>query len=294
MKPTRENIPEDQKFVENALKNEGLKNFVYKNFQKSLSELGCEQELIEDFLKNLPELDLHAFWEIYQEQLQAVFNVQYRDDVETSYFKEHVVPVVQPCEKVADIGCGTGVLSKLLLETDNFEEIVGIEINSYPEWNTFTDKRIRFEVIDEEGFENFLQRELPDAAVLAWVLHHMEYDQQVRYMGRLYTALKPGAQVVILEDGYSTTLAPQYGKNLHDTFMKFSPEERNAITGINDWCANRVLRLREKVPCPFGYRTVEDWEKMFGEIGYRNVYKKYIGFPNRDVLNPQCVMVFEK
>ena len=288
------NIPKDQKFVEDALCISKLRDFLYKNFQKSLSDLGCEQGLIDDFLKNLPELDLPAFWERHQEQLQTVFNVQYRDDVETSYLKEHVVPVVQPCTKVVDIGCGTGVLAKLLLETDNFEEVVGIEIDAYPEWNTFSDQRIRFEVVKEENFDNFLRRELPDSAVLAWVLHHMEYGQQVRYMQRLYNILKPGAQVVVLEDGYSTTLIPQYGKDFHNSFMAFSPEERHAITGINDWCANRVLRLREKVPCPFGYRTVEDWKRMFKEIGYKNVYEKYIGFPRRDVLNPQCVMVFEK
>ncbi|MBP6889677.1 MAG: methyltransferase domain-containing protein [Candidatus Moranbacteria bacterium] len=294
MKSTRQNVPEDQKFVEDALKNDNLRDFVYKNFQKSLSKLGCEQELIDDFLKNLPELDLFTFWERYQKQLQTVFNIQYRDDVETKYFKEHVVSVVQPCTKVADIGCGTGVLAKLLLETDNFEEVVGIEIDAYPEWDTFSDQRIRFEVVKEENFDDFLLREFPDSAVLAWVLHHMDYDQQMRYMQRLYAILKPGAQVVVLEDGYSTMLVPQYGKDLHDAFMRFSLEERHAITGVNDWCANRVLRLREKVPCPFGYRTVEDWKKMFGEIGYKNVYEKYIGFPDRDVLNPQCVMVFEK
>lgn len=288
------NVPEDQKFVEDALCNSKLRDFLYKNFQKSLSELGCEQDLIDDFLKNLPQLNLPAFWERHQEQLQNVFNVKYRNGVETDYFKKHVVTVVRSCQKVIDIGCGTGVLAKLLLETSKFKEVVGIEIDAYPEWDTFSDQRIRFEVVVEENFDNFLRRELPDSAVLAWVLHHMDYEQQVRYMQRLYAILKPGAQVVILEDGYSSTLMPQYGKDLHDSFMKFSPEEHHAIIGINDWCANRVLRLREKVPCPFGYRTVEDWKRMFKEIGYKNVYEKYIGFPRRDVLNPQCVMVFEK
>ena len=296
MKQAVRNIPEDQKFVENALQNSKIRDFVYPNFQTSLSQLGCKQEFVDDFLANLPSLDVSYFWQRYREQLDTVFNVQYRDDVETAYFKEHVVSIVKPSKKIVDIGCGTGVLAKLLSETGDFGEIVGIEINSYPEWSTLSDadEHIRFEVVSEAEFDNFLKREVPDSAVLAWVLHHMDYDQQVRYMQHVYDILKPGAEVIILEDAYSILLTPQYGKDLHDKFMQLSPQERHAITGINDWSANRVLRLRENVPCPFGYRTVEDWKKMFGDIGYKNTYEKYIGFPNRDVLNPQSVMVFVK
>jgi len=284
----------DQEFVEIGLQNNEVKDFVYVNFQKSLTDLGFAQPLIDDLLENLPHLDVPAFWARHHDELDRIFTIHFLREVAPAYFTEHVLSVIRPDNKIADIGCGTGILAKLLSDSGKFKEIVGIEIIQYPEWGIYSNDHTRFKEVQEEGLEAFLIEEQPDSVVLTWVLHHMEYDQQVRYMQRVYEVLKPGAQVVILEDSYSNMLSPQYGKELHEKFMTLTLDERQSITGINDWTANRVLGQREKVPVPFGYRTVEEWKVMFGEIGYKNTYEKYIGFPDRDVYNPQSVMVFEK
>lgn len=290
----RNKIAKDQLFVENALQNEKVKDFVYSNLRESLAYLGFGAELINDLLSNLQNLDIESFWNKHKEELDKIFTIGFLQHIAPEYFKTHVIPEIKKCKKIVDIGCGTGILAKILAETGRFDEIVGIEIIPYPEWKMFTNEKISFEVVQEEKLEEFLVQEQPDSVVLTWVLHHMEYDQQVRYMQRVYDVLKPGAQVIILEDAYSTVLEPLLGKELHDKFMHLTLEERHAITGINDWTANRILGQRAMVPVPFGYRTVEEWKEMFSKIGYKNTYEKYIGFPDRDVYNPQSTIVFEK
>lgn len=287
-------LGKDQEFVEEALANDRIRRFVYANLQNSLKKLGFRQELIDDLLENLRHLDLQSFWKRHRQELDEIFTIRFLRWVESVYFGQHVIPLIRPCNKIIDVGCGTGTLAKLLSETGGFHEIVGIEIDPYPEWAEFSNAHVRFELVRENELEDFLKREGPDAIVLTWVLHHMDYDQQARYMQCVYDTLKPGAQVIILEDAYSTTLTAEEGVDLHRSFMAFTPEERHAITGINDWTANRVLGQRAKIPVPFGYRTLEDWETMFSRIGYRNTHKRYLGFPDRDVYNPQSTMVFQK
>jgi len=287
------NMKDQQKIV-NALQNKRIRSFVHENLRKSLPGLGSGQELIDDLLNNLQKLDVKGFGERHREELDQIFTIRFLQQLAPIYFNQYVIPQIKPCRKIIDIGCGTGILAKQLSQTGKFDEVVGIEIIRYPEWDKFSNAKTRFEIIQEAELEGFLQRELPDSIVMTWVLHHMEFDQQIRYMKRVYDILKPKAQVVILEDAYSTQLPPHIGKELHEKFMQFTPQERQAITGVNDWTANRVLGQRGKVPVPFGYRTVEEWIDVFTEIGYKNAYNTYIGFPDRDVYNPQSSMVFEK
>lgn len=71
----RNTIAKDQLFVENALQNEKVKNFVYSNLRKSLAYLGFSAELIDDLLSNLQNLDIESFWNQHKEELDKIFTV---------------------------------------------------------------------------------------------------------------------------------------------------------------------------------------------------------------------------
>jgi len=103
-------------------------------------------------------------------------------------------------------------LAKLYSQEKKFEEVVGIDIQPYPEWRQYRSERVRFEVVKEEKFADFLYSEKPDAAVVTWTLHHMAFDEQERYLGYINKNLGKDAKLVVLDDSYSNELAPENGR----------------------------------------------------------------------------------
>lgn len=97
---------------------------------------------------------------------------------------------------------------------------------------------------------------------------------------------------MVLEDSYSTELPPENDIGVYDFFMKFNEDDRRKIMGVYDWVANKVLAQRDKVDIPLTYRTLEEWEKLFMDIGFKIIKKKFIGFPEkRDINTPQSLLI---
>jgi len=77
--------------------------------------------------------------------------------------------------------------------------------------------------------------------------------------------------------------------------MNLDSSERKIVMSTYDWIANRILARRKSVPIPFGYRTLEDWQKLCKEIGYKTIDKVFIGFPDkRDINTPQSLLIIGK
>ncbi|MCR4279118.1 MAG: class I SAM-dependent methyltransferase [Candidatus Zambryskibacteria bacterium] len=211
------------------------------------------------------------------------------------YFNSNVVPEIPTGGKVFDLGCGRGTLIQEIINRRENSEIVGIDIKQAPEWNKIVGDKVRMEVVQEENFLSVLEREQPDVVTVTWVFHHMEYEQQKRYIGSLYKALKTGAVIVALEDSYSETLPPEAGQKRYEDFMKWDKENRQKIMGVLDWIANRIFSMRLSMPVPFAYRTLEDWKQVFEEAGFETLKMRFLGFPDdRDINNPQSLLVIRK
>lgn len=176
-----------------------------------------------------------------------------------------------------------------------FPRVCGIDIHEYPEWKDKKLSEATFKVVEEAGVSAYLKELKPDAMVLTWTLHHMDYNEQVRYAKMIADSLTLGAQLVMLEDSYSETIKPKYGQGLHNAFMSWSVEKRQEIMAIQDWLANRILAQRGSVPMSFGYWTLEGWAELFSDAGFSVAHATYLGFPkDRDINNPQSLLVMEK
>jgi len=275
--------------------NEELADFIVNNLRSSLSSIGFSKACLNDLLSDLSNLDVKKFGEKWREELKQIYSLGFFQNLAPNYFAKYVVPVTPSSEKIIDVGCGTGILAKLYSQEKRFGQVVGIDINPYPEWKQFQSKTVRFAIITEEEFTDFLQREKPDSVVLTWTLHHMEYDEQGRYLGYINGNLPKNAKLVILDDSYSNNLKPENGLERYKEFMQWDDEDRKKIMAVYDWVANRVLAQREKVTIPAAYRSLEEWSALLEQSGFKPVLQKFIGFPdNRDINTPQSLIVAQK
>lgn len=288
-------MPMEYQDIQNILSDNRLKEFIVSSLQESMTNLGFSQDFISDFIKSISNLDIDSFIQNHKEELTKVQLGHFFDELVPPYFNKNVVSEIPVGGKVFDLGCGRGTLIRELIKRDENEEIIGIDIKAAPEWEVLKSDKVRFKVIQEEDFLPVLEKEQPDSITATWVFHHMEYDQQKRYITSLYKALKPGATLVVLEDSYAETIEPESGKARCDAFMKWGKEDRQKITGVMDWIANRVFSMRTSMPVPFAYRTIGDWKEVFEESGFTTLKVRFIGFPdNRDINTPQSLIVLRK
>jgi len=281
--------------IKNLMFNKETREFIFSNLRKSLKDIGFSSEFIEDLIKTLNDFDVKKFQRKHKEELEKIYKVGFFQRLVPSYFGKYVIPKIPKSKTIVDIGCGTGILAKKLSESGSFDKIIGIDLNKYQEWDKFKSSKIDFKIIKEKDFSEFLKDTQPDQVVLTWTLHHMEYDEQERYMKEIYTNLSKGSKIIILEDSYSEKMKPENGEQKCENFMKFKAEERRKIMSVYDWIANRILAVRNNVNIPFSYRTLEGWESLFKSIGYNINFKEFIGFPNkRDINTPQSLIVIEK
>lgn len=281
--------------VRDVFDDERRRAFIVKNLKVSMSNLGFSEHLIEDLLSNINNLDLKMFIDTHKDELARVQLQYFFGELVPKYFKSYIIPEVPTGGKILDVGCGRGTLVACLAETGRYKEVVGLDIIAAPEWSDITDDVSRFVVVEDGGFFDFIKNEKPDHITLTWVLHHMEDDQQKRYLRALYEVLGEGSVMVILEDAYSEIIPPESGLESWEEFKTWDIEDRQKIMGAYDWIANRVFSMRSSMPVPFTYRTVEDWTGLFEDIGFTVTKSRFLGFPeNRDVNTVQSILVVKK
>jgi len=271
-------------------------NYCKKQLYRSLSYIGFSKAFCDSFIPNLDHLDFDTFHQKFDAEINDVRNGTYVPVMKAKYFAEEIIPSIPSSKLVLDIGCGKGILAKQLASSHRFDKIIGCEWNSCPDWKDVIQEypdKVEFYVVRDDVFPSFIKAHNPDVLVLTWVLHHMECPTQHKYMKNMFDTMNSGARVVILEDGLSTVLSSEIGQDDHDEFMTFSHQERQDILTIYDWVGN-IFLSRRAMPIPATYRTMEEWESFFSEIGFNILSKRYIGWPLKSVIAPQELFVLEK
>lgn len=282
--------------LQKILSHKILKSFIINNLRKSLFSIGFSKNFIRDLLKTLNNLKKYPELQSkYAHELDIVYLDGFFKKIVPAYFKTHIVPEIPASKKVLDLGCGTGILAERLSREERFSKIIGIDLHSYPEWETFVNEKIFFTVANKDGSFKLIEAEKPNSIILTWTLHHMSYADQKEYIRNFYLFMPYGSKMIILEDSYSENLSPIYGTNRYAEFMRLDKKERKQVMSFYDWIANRILAKRARVPVTFSYRTLEEWESLFKKTGFAVIHKKFIGFPNkRDINTPQSLIVVEK
>ena len=281
--------------VNNVFSDEKKRAFITASLYESMTNLGFASTLRDEFLENIDMLNVADFIEKHKDELQKIQNEHFFGELVPIYFRENVVPEIPHEGKVLDLGCGPAILIQCLIKRGENKEIVGIDIMPNARWGIISRQDARLEVVKESDFLTYLEKEQPDHVAVTWVFHHMEYEEQKRYLVALHNVLKPGATVIVLEDSYSETLAPESGNERYERFMQWSHEDRHKIMGALDWIANRIFSMRTTMPVPFAYRTLEDWKKVFEDAGFIVAKMRFLGFPDdRDINTPQSLLAVRK
>jgi len=285
----------EHKEILDKIANKKLYDYILSNLRSSLSSIGFSDEFVDYFANNFSELDFEDFYERFSEEIKSVYDIGFFQKIVPDYFSKEVIPHIPESNIVLDLGCGTGILIYTLAKSQRFNELIGIDINKYTEWKQFKNPKIKFEIVKEKEFYNFLKKTQPNNIILTWTLHHMDYDEQSRYLEDIFKIINKGSRIIILEDSYAKQIPPRNGKIIYNSFMKLNSSERKIVMSTYDWIANRILARRKSVPIPFGYRTLEEWQKLCKKIRYKIVDKVFIGFPDkRDINTPQSLLIIEK
>ncbi len=283
------------KNIKGILADEHIRKFAEQNLKNSLHSIGFSENLIKELIFLFDDLNIEPFVKKHEKELEEIHTKRFFQKIVPDYFQKYIVPEIPEAEKVVDVGCGTGVLLRLLSVNTQFKKLIGIDLNPYPEWELFVTERITFKIVEEIKFKSFLAVERPNIIVLTWTLHHMPFEEQKRYLKYIYSNMEKDSVVVVLEDAYSSKMAPETGKDKHEAFMEFNKNDRIKLVSFYDWVANRILARRKLVPMPFSFRALEEWEQLFAQNGFETVNKKYIGFPEqRDINTPQSLLVVKK
>jgi SAM-dependent methyltransferase len=286
---------EEQKIISSILSDQKLYKFIASNLKQGLPSIGFSADLVKELTENLHRLDVEEFIEKHSQELDEVFTIGFFQNIVPAYFEKYVIPEIPQSDKFLDIGCGTGILISRLADIGNFKKLTGIDILSYPEWSQFSKNNIDFKIVENNNFLAFLSEYKPDSITLTWTLHHMQAEEQIEYLRRIFSNMKAGSKLVILEDAYSKIMNPENGMDKYEKFMGWDEESRKKIMSVYDWVANRVLAQRAEVPIPFGYRTMEEWISLGEQVGFKCFSRRFIGFPDkRDISTPQSLIVLDK
>lgn len=285
----------DYKAIKQIIADPKLKDFIDNNLSQSLLDIGFKDVTVAHLLDTIADGNFEEFIIAHENELHLVHDVNFFEQFVPEFYKIHILKFIPKSKLALDIGCGKGVLARLLIKEKLFNKVIGLDIKEYVDWKEIKDSNLVFKLIRPAELENFLISFKADVTFLTWALHHMTFSLQEEYLKKIFNSMKNSGRLVLLEDSYASGSLPIVASTAYDNFMTLSEHDRQRVMSVYDWVANRVLARRIETPITFTYRTVEEWSALLRRIGFKIVTQRFIGFPNhRDINNPQSLIIASK
>lgn len=135
-----------------------------------------------------------------------------------------------------------------------------------------------------------------DSIILSTMLHHIDPFVRLKLVTHLKEVLRDGGRLILIEDTYPEHPADKDIHNaLDERFLAFSDPNKKEILSFLDWWGNRLMKNSRDIPLPCTFKSMEEWEDYFAEIGLKLVQKQYLGIPDMHthIMAPKGILIFE-
>jgi SAM-dependent methyltransferase len=176
---------------------------------------------------------------------------------------------------LADVGAGENILGQTLVKLDARFTVIGLDLFD-EDASTMTGPRLDFRPLRNP-------RELPlpgnsvDVTLFRYSLHHMDFSTQEALLREALRILSPGGQIKIIEDSFSRSLHALVGNVYHQRLLKLTDSEIVLVLALLD--ASSSLFTEERMPFAFSFRSIEEWLRILGDIGFVDLSVDYWGMP---------------
>ena len=141
-----------------------------------------------------------------------------------------------------------------------------------------------------------LDNETVDSIILSTMLHHIDPFVRLKLVTHLKEVLRNGGRLILIEDTYPEHPSEKDMHNaLDERFLAFSNGDKKEILSFFDWWGNRLMKNSRDIPLPCTFKSMEEWENYFDEIGLKLVQKQYLGIPDMHthIMAPKGILIFE-
>ena len=165
---------------------------------------------------------------------------------------------------ILDVGCGDGYTALLLQEQGYYVSLA--DILDYRAENL----SMPFDLL-EEGSSLPYDTSAFDTTLLLTVLHHSENPIHLLSECKRVTRKR----IVIIESVFGIDSSAPFAPTQEENMFISLGDEQYWYAIFVDWFYNRVLH--NDVPVPYNFKTPDEWDRVFRNIGLNQIHTEFLG-----------------
>jgi SAM-dependent methyltransferase len=211
----------------------------------------------------------------------------YKRHVKPGHRLQRLLPLLRG-PRLLDFGSGDG-LTSLALQQEGFEPY----LTDVLDYRAPEARHLPFQPSADPASTAY-PGQVFDNAVLFAVLHHVALDDLLPLLGSLRRSVR---RLVIEEDCFG--VPPDLAQRPHPAcdreqlalFQSLSAPDQRRLLAFIDYFANAITQGLPEMDMPFNFRSVPDWQRLFGEQGFRVEETLLMGF-QAGLFNRSCHVWF--